>query len=116
MRPTTNFGVTSCVTQAKEHRTSPKEVLMSQRQIRLVSGNSKPNSRTETAGIQLQSVRCEMLRVDSPTPSRTRDSPFLSLMRQLEATSPAHALVLLDLAKDILDERRRRVWSWPPLE
>lgn len=89
---------------------------MSQRQLTLVSGNSKHSSENEIADTRLQSVRCRMLRADLPTPSRARDSPFVLKMRELEMTSPEHAKVLMDLAADILEERRRRVWSWSPQE
>lgn len=89
---------------------------MSQRQLKLVSANSKPNSETKTGDMRLQSVRCRMLRADSSMRSPAKDSPFLRTMRQLEATSQAHAKILMDLAIDILDDRRRRVWSWPPIE
>lgn len=89
---------------------------MSQRILTLVFKNSKPRSENEIERTALQSVRCRMLRADSLTPSRAKDSPFLLTMRQLEATSQAHAKILMDLAKDILDERDRKVWNWSPLE
>lgn len=88
---------------------------MSQRQngsqLRLVFGNSTTST---TDGTRLSSVPRRMLRADSPTSSRNKDSPFIKQMRALELMSPEHAPVLLGLAKDILDERRRR--GWPPLE
>lgn len=94
---------------------SPKEDLMSQRQLTLVFSSSNSKSATATDDAPLSSVRCKMLRADYPTPSRRKpDSRFIAKMRELEVTSPDHAAVLMTLADDILADRRKR--GWPPLE
>lgn len=82
---------------------------MSQRQRQLTLVFSSSNPITGRPSPQRRMLRCDLLKRSPRT-----ESPFLSVMRELEERSPEHAAVLLSLASDILDEPRKR--GWPPIE